>query len=193
MLMRVACVIKANELSGPAADLIVFPEGVCHEEINVAQASQPNSVIVGAVVENHHCRAVLLHRGLNQINYQKVGSDGQTIGTEDAHQNAVYEFGTLCIGVLICKDIDHVELSQRVINAIQSSPANLKILCIPADMSSDWKVLGRAMRFEGIYVVLCNHTKTYQGVSRCQSFIADTNGRMIRQQTQDEPIYEVLH
>jgi len=190
--MRVACVIKANDLSSPGAQLIVFPEGVCREEIDVVQASQPDSVIVGAVVENRRCRAVLLHRGLNQINYQKARSDGRTIGTEDAQQNAVYEFGTICIGVLICMDIDHVELSLRAISAIQSSPAKLKVLCIPADMSSDWDILHWPKRFEGMYVVLCNHTKTHQGVSRCQSFIADTNGRLIRQQVQDEPIYAAL-
>jgi predicted amidohydrolase len=187
--MRVACVIKASELKELAAELIVFPEGVRRAEILAAQSSHPDAVVVGAVVENRRSRAALLHRGLNQIDYLKARSDGRTIGTGDARQDAVYDSGTLCIGVLICMDIDHVELSQAVIDTIRSSPANLKVLCIPADMSSDWNVLNCPKRFEGIYVVLCNHTLSYQGISRCQSFIADTSGRRIVVQAQDEPIY----
>ncbi len=187
--MRITCVIKASELRGQAADLIVFPEGVCWAEIGAAQSSHPDSVVVGAVVDNGHSRAVLLHRGLNQINYLKVGTDGRTIGTGVAQQDAVYDSGTLCIGVLICMDIDEVELSQDVIDTMHSSPAKLKVLCIPADMASHWDVLNFPKRFEGMYVVLCNHTKSYQGISRCQSFIADRGGRRIVVQAKDEPIY----
>lgn len=190
--MRITCALTSGKLTSPAADLIVFPEGVCWKEIQAAQSSYSKSVIVGAVIENGQSREVLLHQGLNRIDYLKVQTDGQTTGNGDPKQDPVYYLENLCIGVLICMDIDAVEFSGAVIKKIRSSRANLKLLCIPADMASCWDILAFPKRFEGIHVILCNHTKTYQGSARCQSFIADAHGRKIVVQVQDEPIYAGL-
>lgn len=191
--MWAACVINANELREQGADLIVFPEGVSLEEMHAVQSSNPSSIVIGAVAENGHYRGVLLHLGVNQIDYLKVlnGGGDRPTGTGNTQQNPVWNFGTLCIGVLICMDIDH-EFAHAVIGEIQASRAKLKVLCIPADMQREWDVLMFPKRFEGIYVVLCNHTKTYHGMGRCKSFIANTSGNRIEVQREAEPIYADL-
>ncbi len=191
--MRVSCVLIAREINAEAADLIVFPEGVCQKEIEEAAKSNPDAVIVAAVVEQDHCRGVLLHRGQNRIDYLKVETDGRTVGTGNLQQNPVYEFGAICIGVLICKDIQ-CGLFRAVINNIKSSLASLKLLCIPADMASNWfpgdNIIYFPDTYEGVHVILCNHVLTHQ--LRCKSFITDTNGKKIVVQQDSEPIYAVL-
>lgn len=191
--MRVSCVLTSSELGTAGTDLIVFPEGVDWEEIKEAQSSYSNSVIVGAVVENGHSRGVLQHREQNRIDYLKVENDGRTEGTGNINQKPVYEYGDVCIGVLICMDIDHIEFSRAVIESIQSSPASLKFLCVPADMGSYWlsgDSLPFPQKFDGIHVILCNHIKTHQ--ARCKSFISDTNGKKIVVQHDNEPISAML-
>ena len=190
--VRVLCVLTASELGTVEPDLIVFPEGTDCKEIKEAQSSYPNSVIVGAIVDNGHSRGVLLHRGQkNRIYYLKVETDGRTKGTGNVKQEPVYEFGDVCIGVLICMDIDHTEFSQAVIESIKSSSASLKFLCVPADMGPEWFPDDRLPfpeKFDGIHVILCNHIKTHGVVARCKSFITDTNGNKIVKQRESEPI-----
>ena len=62
-------------------------------------------------MENGRSRGVVLHGGQNRIDYLKVETDGRTVGSGDHQQNSVYELGDVCIGVLICMDVNHVTFS----------------------------------------------------------------------------------
>ena len=191
--MRISCVLAARELNAESADLIVFPEGVCRKEIEDAELSNLDAVIAAAVVENGYSRGVLLHRGQNRIDYLKVETDGRTVGTGNHQQNPVYEFGSFCIGVLICMDIDKPDFSRTVVEKIRASSAKLKFLCVPADMGDYWfsgDSLPFPNRFEGVHVILCNHVKTHQ--ARCKSFVTDIVGKKLVVQQDHEPIYAVL-
>ena len=175
-------------------DLIVFPEGILPEEVAKAQASHPESMIVGATDEGGRSRGLLLHRGENRIDYLKVETDGLTKGSRDLQQNPVYQFGKVCIGVLICMDVDHPEFSRAVIAKVRSSSAKLKLICIPADMGNEWfggDSLQFPTKFEGTHVILCNHIKTHPQ-DRCKSFVTDTHGTKIVVQYEDEPIHTEL-
>ncbi len=188
--MRISCVLTASELQDPSADLIVFPERVAPEEIEKAQATHPESIIVAAISEDDHCRGILLSEGQNRIKYLKVGSDGYTKGIEDLDQNPVYEIGDTCIGVLICMDVDCPGFSLKVKDRIRASSAGLKILCIPAYMEdSSWFPGDKINGFEGMHVILCNQD-THP--IRCKSFITDTRETKIKVQEQNEPIHVEL-
>ena len=183
--------LNAQEVGGAPADLIVFPEGACHKEIQEASTKNPNSIIVGAIVEDGRSRGLLIHHGQNKIEYLKVESDDRTEGSQNVQQCPVYEMPDICIGVLICKDIDSVEFARKVIDRIKSSSCALKLLCVPADMMSDWFSDEKLPpKYEGVHVVLCNHTKTYQ--FRCQSFVTDMLGNKINVQKQHKPVYAQL-
>jgi hypothetical protein len=192
--MRISCVLDAGQLStAPATpDLIVFPEGISDTEIGRACSTHPNAAIIAAVTEGGRSRGLLLHQGQNQIDYLKVATDGRTTGSGDIQQTPVYKSRDVCIGVLICMDVDHVAFSQSVIAAVKSSESRLKFLCLPADMGSYW-FSGDTLspRFEGMHVILCNHTKTHQ--DRCKSFVTDTHARKIVVQTSIEPLHVQLN
>ena len=193
--MRISCVLAARELNPDPVDLVVFPEGVCVDEISEAHSSHPDALIAGAVVENGYSRGVLLHRGLNQIDYRKVESDGRTEGAANIHQNPVHELGDVCIGVIICMDVNHGDFFHSVARKIKSSLATLKILCVPADMGGEWfpgNSLMHPQNFDGIHVIMCNNnTPNHQG-HRCKSFVTDTHGLKIVVQKEIEPIYADL-
>lgn len=193
--MRISCVLAARELNPDPVDLIVLPEGICVDEINGAHSSHPDAVIVGAVVENCYSRGVLLHRGINQIDYRKVGSDGRTKGTANVHQNPVYELGDICIGVIICMDVNHGVFLHSITQTIRSSGAALKILCVPADMGGEWfaeNSLAFPQNWEGIHVIVCNNNTRNHQAFRCKSFVTDTRGVKIVVQNGIEPIHAEL-
>lgn len=191
--MRVACILHAQEISNETADLVVFPEGVCQSEINEAMRVIPNALIVGAVLDGNHSRGVLLHRGQNKIDYLKVATDGRTKGSGNHNQTPIYEADNICIGVLVCMDVDQNNFSRPVIEKIKASGAKSKYLCVPADMGNHWfnhYSLPFPSEFEGINFILCNHIKTHQ--ARCKSFITDQSGKKIVIQNDKEPIYANL-
>ena len=193
--MRISCVLTARELAGVSADLIVFPEGVSWKEVKDAESSHPDAVITGAIVENSDIRGLLLHRGHQRIDYLKVLTDERTVETRDYQQNPVYECGDVCIGVLICRDVSYPKFSPPVIEKIRTSSAKMKVLCVPADMDFRWFTGDGPpflRDFEGVHLLLCNHTKTYKGNNRCKSFITNTHCTKIAVQRQDEPIHMEL-
>src|SRR6187399_2767942 len=112
--MLVSCVQQAVEIETPCADVIVFPEYSELAELTKARSICPDAIIVGAVVEEDQRRVprgrgILFHRGTNQIDYLKIGSDtsGETKGTDSRPERLpVYEFSNVCIGVLICMDVN---------------------------------------------------------------------------------------
>ncbi|VAX03552.1 hypothetical protein MNBD_GAMMA19-1816 [hydrothermal vent metagenome] len=191
--MKVTCILTANELGPEKSDLIVFPEGASQKDMEHAQSSRTDTIIVGAFEDNGYSRGVLLHRGKNRINYLKVDADNKTEGSGDVKQMPLYEFEDMCIGVLICKDIDNEGISHAVVANIRSSPANLKLLCIPADMGSHWfndSSLPFPEKFRGIQVILCNHIKSHQ--ARGKGLLTDAQGKKIVVQQDMEPIYAEL-
>ena len=190
--VRTSCVLTACQLSPERTNIIVFPEGILPEEIAKAQVSHPESIIVGAIEEDGRSRGLLLDQRRNRINYLKVTTDGLTKGSCNLQQNPVYQFGKVCIGVLICMDVDHPEFSRAVIAKVRSSSAKLKLICIPADMGNHWfsgDILPFPKKFEGTHVILCNHINHQ---ARCKSFITDTDGRKIVVQSEGEPIHTEL-
>ena len=64
----------------------------------------------------------------------------------------------VCIGVLICMDVNHVTFSRAVVKKIRTSSAKLKLLCVPAQTwgSDRFSDASLPATFEGIYVILCN-------------------------------------
>ena len=192
--MRVSGVLNAAQLVAETPDLIVFPEGVQFSELQQARSKHPRAIVIGAVLERWCCRAYLLHQGDdNQIVYLKVGPYMHTPGSGDVNQQPVYECGDVCIGVLICMDVNCPALAQSVTERIKSANAIHKFLCIPADMSADWfkdKNLFGSI-FDGMHVLMCNNTATY-GLDGCQSFITDTHGKKISVWTPGEPFHAEL-
>ena len=185
--MRISCATSANDISDTSADLIVLPEGTSWEQIHAASSRCPNAIIVGAVTEGTFSRGVLLHRGKNTIEYLKVMSDG----SNNTQQTPVFESATACIGILVCMDVDHVEFSRRVIETIKASPKAFKVLCVPADMGSQWFTNTELpAQYHGVHVALSNNN-TYE--VRCKSFIANAHGTKVKEQKNLEPIYDPEH
>ena len=65
--MLVSCVSRTEQIVQGSTGVVVFPERVAQDELEAAQAANPASVIVGAVVEDRRCRGYVFHRGKNQI------------------------------------------------------------------------------------------------------------------------------
>ncbi len=130
----VSVVLSADEIPSDSPDLIVFPEGISSNEIYTAAAHHHRAVIVGAVEEDGYMHSVLLHGGLNRIDYRKIGYDGRTKRLGDESQpTPVYEFGELCIGVLICMDVDLGAFRQNTVDRIKSSACPWKLAFIPLE------------------------------------------------------------
>ena len=192
--MKVSCVLAVHELDGVPADLVVFPEGISRLDLDAAQLSHPNAFIAAAIEENGCCRGILMHQRRNRIEYLKIGSDGRTVGSRNICQSPVYQAANVCVGMIICMDVNNPVFLRTVVDKIRSSTASQKFLCIPADMDANWFVgdkLAFPQEFGGVHVVVCNHTKTYPDI-RCASFITDTLGTKIKVQRQHEPIHAEL-
>ena len=185
--------MRASELAAESPDVILFPEGIEALELKLACREHPESVIVAAVREGEHCRAIVCYGGKNHVSYLKVETDGLTTGTGDVTQLPIAHLKGVTLGVLICMDVDHPNFSERVFSTLRKSIEPIKLLCIPSDMGSQWfegEMLQPSERYEGIYVALCNHTKTHD--ARCKSFITDTLGEKVQHQKNNEPIYAQL-
>jgi hypothetical protein len=185
----VVCALNARDLSGlRKPDVIVFPERVAIAEIDRAEKTFPNAILVGAVQEGKFCRAVLRHHRANQINYLKVCGDRFAAGYDKRPtRNPVYTFGDVCIGVLVCRDLQIGEFTRDVANALKTSRASHGFVCIPADMDNYW--FGGptipTREFDGVHVALCNNTTNE---NRCRSFVADQHGTKIVWQSRLEMI-----
>src|SRR5262245_45771837 len=148
--MRVSCVQNADEIGTPCPDVIVFPEYSELSELTTAHRICTDSIVVGAVVEEdrgagavvRRGRGILLHHGRHQIDYLKIKTDSSgTTGTNKRPERLpVYLFDHVCIGVLICMDVnaDFGAFARDVIQLVRSSRATFKIVCVPAAMNKDW-------------------------------------------------------
>ena len=71
---------------------------------------------------------------------------------------------------------------------LKESTADVKLLCIPADMGSEWfSHQPIEPKFEGVYVALSNNVKPNQ--VRCKSFVAAPSRNKIAEQVEHEPIF----
>lgn len=188
--MRIACVLTAAELRDCSADLVVFPEGVSAAAFEVMAHAQREPVVVGAVRDGIHSRAVVWHKGKNHVSYLKLETDGLTQGTGNAEQDSLVHFPEISVAVLVCMDVQNVAFATKVRDALRASPGATKVLCIPADMGGYWfqgETLAFPALYADMYVALCNGTGTHN--VRCKSFIADPTGRKVRVQSNVEPIH----
>jgi hypothetical protein len=89
-------------------------------------------------------------------------------------------------------DVDTGLFLNNLLEQIRSSSAEFKLVCVPADMA-DSRFAGTELmqQWEGVYLLVCNHIKTYpQG--RAKSFITDAHRtKRVFQQT-NEPIFAGL-
>ncbi len=185
--MRAQCVLTASELT-QESEVIVLPEYVSPRELQKTCATFPRAFVVSAVEESDTSRARILRGGAQLATYVKVLSDARTTGSNNLDQMPVYDDGVICIGIVACKDVDHVQFFGMVTQRIRSSTSKHKVLCVPADMGSEWlndEVLPQ--KYHGMYVVLCNNVYTHQ--ARCKSFVANDMGQKIIVQRDREPIF----
>jgi hypothetical protein len=188
--MRISCVTNPTEVGTDPSDLIVFPEYSDANEINTVASRIPNSIIVAAVLEGRRSRGVLFHQGKNRIDYLKIGTDGHSIGTKTLPRRMpIYELPNICVGVVICMDIQEGPLWPHVIERLKASTSPRDFLCVPADMGSEWfsgnpKV---DFRLEGIHLIVCNHPTGHD--PRCKSFMTCADLTVVRQQFDREPLH----
>jgi len=173
--MNVSCVRQIGNIKHGYTDLILFPEGASLGVLHKAASKYPNAIVVGAVEINKSSVGLLFHRNQEKIIYFKVTSDGRTKGSGDISQWPMYEDKNVCVGVLVCMDVNHVEFSNKVISKIRSSDCDKRIICVPADMGSDWFSNSNiGAKYKGVNVVLCNSDRTHK--PGCQHFVTLTNG-----------------
>ncbi|HEX3666830.1 MAG TPA: hypothetical protein VHU23_16520 [Rhizomicrobium sp.] len=120
-----------------------------------------------------------------------MNTDGTTVGTGRLPKLPVYETDDLCVGVLICMDVQIPELVRELVARVSSSLSTYKIVCIPAHMGSNW-FSGPTLdvNFGNVFVALCNHTQ--QDRPRCKSFIAGPHRTKTHEQLDTEPLHAEL-
>ena len=187
--MRIACVSNRSQ-NRPEGRRLDRLSGIHRPERNLRSGRElPRSIIVSAMEHRRRSCGLLFHLGRNHAEYLKAGSDGRTIGTGVLPQVPVYQLPLICVGLVICMDIQNPTLVQHVVAQIKSSGSFLKFLCIPADMRAHWfpgdRVEGN--QYEGLRVIMCNSTTTLY--SRRESFITDCHRTIVCKQTGRDPIY----
>lgn len=191
----ISCVLTHAEAQTCPADVIVFPEGVSKNDIQTTSLQYPESIIIGAYVEDKACRGALYKAGDNKIDYLKVCTDGRTIGCGNPDQRPIYqERDQLCIGVVICMDIDNPSFRYQIFDWVKASQCQCMLLCIPSDMGGEWlanEKLPWGTRGHGFHFVLCNNTISHPDY-RCKSFVTDQFSQKIAVQRETEPLTTML-
>jgi predicted amidohydrolase len=177
--MKIVCAATFDGNSDEP-DILVLPERTSLAELNAASACWPQAIVVGAVAEDCRIRAYLFHSGRNQIEYLKYATDGSSIGTQEIPVSQTFETKELAVGVLVCKDFQEVELRRTVLAKLLASKARHKIVCIPADMGSEWFPSEQVTEFIGAYVAMSNNLRP--GGTRRASFILNPRGEFIESQ-----------
>lgn len=190
--MLVSCIQTTNEIGTSCADVIVFPEYSQLSEMTKAHLLCPDSIVVGATLEQDRTcsgpvnrgRAILFAGDGNEIDYLKSKSDsGGTTGiSKRPDPLPIYESDSVCIGVLICVDVEE-GFSRDVIEAVRSSRKPMKIVCILAAMTASvWNWSNPLpSNYHGVHIVLCNnYAKAYPPPYK--SFIAAPNGTRLTEE-----------
>ncbi len=186
--MKIVCASTVDGDSCSSPDVFVLPERTGLAELHAAAARWPTAVIVGAVQESLHVRAYLLRGGVNHIDYLKLSHDGVSPGTLQPPTSQTYESGEVAIAVFVCKDFQQTGLLSKVMHALRSSRATHKLVCIPADMGSEWFPNTPVRDFVGAYVALSNNLRTPTHTRRA-SFILDPAGNCVQQQVGHRSIH----
>jgi hypothetical protein len=191
--MIVACAISVADLGQITPDVLVLPERTTMAELQAAQRLSSTPIVVGAIEEGRYVRGLLLHHGRNHIDgYWKTLDDDRSLGSNrPPSRTPVYQRDGLAIGVLICRDCqDNHQLRADVLGYLQNSTAEVKLLCIPADMHQEWFQSERTS-FRDVFLAVSNNSKP-NNVNRCRSLIADPQGIRITTQVNLEAIHATV-
>ena len=170
--MRVVCAATAAQLKGRTTDILLLPERVSRAKLDRAAEACPEAVVIGAIDDGRSITAYGYHKGREVIRYVKVWPEDPAYVSGRTTQRPLYRFRDVCIGVLICRDIDRGEFRANIVQAVKGSTATKKLICITADMSADWfPGLRIGPEFDGVHVLISNKRR-WKGVNRCQSFFA---------------------
>ncbi len=191
--MRIVCSCSVHEVGTEAPDVLVLPERTSRKQISDAIKRWPNAVVIGATKDGRNIRGHLRKDGKDHINYKKFLSDTKSLGTYRPPKNQFFENDDIAIGVLICRDVENPEmLVVNLMRRLLASSAPLRLVCIPADMHSDWFPPHIPIKeFLGAFVALSNNQEDQ---SRRASFIADPNGQYLEPRKNHKAIsYETDH
>lgn len=168
----------------------MLPERTTLDELRLARQLRSEPFVVAAVADGLFIRGYLIHKGRNQIDYLKTLPDALSLGGPALSTLPVHETPELAVGVLICRDFQNNELREAVLSRMRTSSAPRKILCIPADMGSEWfsSTDSEIKTFLGIHLAVSNNSRQADQ-TRCPSLIANPNGSRIVTQSTYEPIY----
>jgi predicted amidohydrolase len=152
-----------------------MPEGVQLSEFEVAVHALPSALVIGAIDDGRSVTAYAFHEGVEQRQYVKVYPEKLGYVPGRATQRPVLQFGNVCIGILICRDIEPPEFRASIVGLVRGSSTPKKLICIPADMGDQWFVDAKVGRdFEGVHVLLSN--KGRSDGSGCPSLFAGPDG-----------------
>ena len=185
--MNLVCSASVDEVDAASPDVLVLPERTTKAEIYAATARWPNAIIIGATEEGKYVRGHLFKDGKDRINYLKFSHDGTSDGIDSASESLTFEDDDIAIGVLICKDFQQVDLRRSVMDRLAVARAPLRLVCIPADMGSEWFPGDSVNLFLGAYLAVSNNRRTPNHTRRC-SFVAGPDGAYLRQQSNYEAI-----
>ena len=185
--MQLVCAVAVEESIKVAPGILVLPERTSIAELNAAVSRWPEAIVIGAIEEGSNIRGYALKNGENLIDYKKFALDSLSEGTGIPPRCQTFEDGNVALGVLICKDIQQSLLLSNVMGFLANSRAELKVVCIPADMDASWFPSRPVREFIGAYVALSNNRRTSLHTRR-QSFILDPEGNFLREQSSHEPI-----
>ena len=190
--MLLACITNPDDIGEEKPDLVVLPEYIDRAVVRRVARDNPDTVIATAVEIGNRSIGRLIYRGRNWINYRKIDTDWRTIGTGETPRCAVRHFPHMSVGLVICMDIQNPTFVHEVVRQLRLGRTPYKILCIPADMSSEWFSGSDTLLddFEGVHVAMSDWPDDGGPMKRPQSpsFITDTHGRKVVKRAGSEAI-----
>lgn len=185
--MKFVCSVGVEEVKTGFPDVLVLPERTTRQEIGDAMARWPKAIIVGATEEGRHVRGHLFKDGIDRIDYLKFSHDGVSCGTDSFPASLTFEDSAIAIGVLICRDFQQAELRSFVMNQLAAAQAPLRLVCIPADMGSEWFPGDSVNLFLGAYLAVSNNRRK-PNQTRRGNFVVGPSGAYLKQQSNYEAI-----
>ena len=187
--MNIVCARSIEDIAaGQSVDILVLPEDIPIAAVLAAGARYPTTLIVAAVRDGCHMRGYLMANGINQIDYLKTLDDGRSEPCPEIRELPVYENAAVAVGVLICRDYQNNDLRLPMLERLRNTKAPISLLCVPADMNSDFFADEQTTAFLGVFCALSNNKKTYENPCRCRSFIANRSGAIVSRQLEYEAI-----
>ena len=185
--MKIVCSVGVEEMMTAAPNVLVLPERTTTQEIRDATTCWPNAIIVGATEEGRHIRGHLVRNGIDYIDYLKFSHDGVSCGAGSVPASLTFADSAVAVGVLICRDFQQADMRRVVMDRLAATQASLRLVCIPADMGSEWFPGDQVALFGGAYLAVSNNRRTSSDTRR-GSFIAGPDGACLVQQLRHEAI-----